>query len=865
MIPDISPFLDPGPGMTAFLASLGYPEDLLRFNYPVWLGPTVSRLPVVGFGRRAPQDMTTATLVAARSTDGAIEGLFTAARTLAAPVVILNRDNQVEIWAVPSEPGTEHQVNTAPEEDVTRLAEIYHSELDPNSLFSAKSMHRQLSLFPVDVDLLATARRDLFTQLMTRVKEAAILSTSPLPKDKRLREDRLIAGSQAVVGALAALMMRDKFGLSANGLELFDQARQLYPNYFNSLTPTLSSIQTLPQILEILGEGINYEALDPRIVSLVYEEAIVDESERLRSGIFYTPTQLAVRMLAHLPIEELAPEDRIILDPACGSGTLLLAAHDRLQDLTPVQWERDEMHTYVTRQLHGIDRDQFAVDIARLALLLHALPEGNRWDVSRRDSLATQLEPRQRPTVIVSNPPWKDIRSAGGRRHQVADDFLRWTLEALRPGGFFAILMPSSWLTSTTSGSLREIVQEKATVFEVWRLPDNAFTSARTAPCVLFGQTGTRTSRPWVFRRVLRRSNTENFYRTGIADEIHLAVEAKAARSGTYLRGPLDEAAPILNSMPTLESIATIQSGPVPEPPVSSRGGSGDFLWLKNAGDFQAFSTIDRSKLSRARFPEDFHRAGKHDGSIFLRPKLVISADRWPVNPWRLKVGVDTIGVIPRDSLHMVIPHQPDDQTIDALLAILGSAVASCWVDSYQTKLAIDTRLIRELPIPPPGPAWAVLANAGRRMRDASESPALAAVRAQELDAIVFQAYGLPQRVIRSLATHFGGFPAPEGSVRYPAPAAPATTDAPHTRTFGAVLDVEPEGKLRLWVPGATPDEGITEPVPQRFLGWHCVEGATFEIDMGTSLGRASFAFQRRSYQDFDAYLDGTPEISDHK
>src|SRR3954466_2998036 len=111
MTPGISPFLDPGPVMIEFLSSLGYPEELLRFNYPVWVGPAVSILPVVGFARRSPKDMTTATLVAARSSDGFTDDLFTAARTLAAPVVILSRADQFEIWSVPSEPGMEYRIN----------------------------------------------------------------------------------------------------------------------------------------------------------------------------------------------------------------------------------------------------------------------------------------------------------------------------------------------------------------------------------------------------------------------------------------------------------------------------------------------------------------------------------------------------------------------------------------------------------------------------------------------------------------------------------------------------------------------------------------------------------------------------------
>ena len=277
-----------------------------------------------------------------------------------------------------------------------------------------------------------------------------------------------------------------------------------------------------------------------------------------------------------------------------------------------------------------------------------------------------------------------------------------------------------------------------------------------------------------------------------------------------------------------------------------------------------AFGTVNRDNLQLIQFPDDFHRAGRHDGSIFQRQKLIISGDRWTANPWRLKVGLDNIGVIPRDSLHMVIPKDSADDTLYALLAILGSAFASAWIDSYVTKMAIDTSLIREMPIPLPGPVWSTLAAKGHQLVNAANSPALVAARARELDETVFHAYRLPERTRRSISAHFAGFPAPEGSIRYPnLPITPITKDG-HVQTFGAVIGLEDTSRLRIWVPGVTPDEGLPQPIPQRFMGWHCIEGATFDVDGADSLADAYYTFQRRSYQHFDNSPDGVTEVSDY-
>jgi hypothetical protein len=155
--------------------------------------------------------------------------------------------------------------------------------------------------------------------------------------------------------------------------------------------------------------------------------------------------------------------------------------------------------------------------------------------------------------------------------------------------------------------------------------------------------------------------------------------------------------------------------------------------------------------------------------------------------------------------------------------------------------------------------AWADLAKAAERMIEASGSPRLLSVRARELDNIVLRSYGLTERVRQAITRHFCGFVAPEGSVRYrQTPAALSPSDSAAVRTFGAVLGVDATSALRLWVPGVTSEEGTLQPVPNRFLGWHCVEGATFEVSINGALSDAKYFFQSRSYQ---AFAESKPVI----
>jgi hypothetical protein len=80
---------------------------------------------------------------------------------------------------------------------------------------------------------------------------------------------------------------------------------------------------------------------------------------------------------------------------------------------------------------------------------------------------------------------------------------------------------------------------------------------------------------------------------------------------------------------------------------------------------------------------------------------------------WRLKVGLDHRGVIPRQSLHMVIPRDEDPTILYALLAVLASSVASAWIGTISPRLYMSPKPLASMPIPVLadwGPALASLA-----------------------------------------------------------------------------------------------------------------------------------------------------------
>jgi hypothetical protein len=608
----------------------------------------------------------------------------------------------------------------------------------------------------------------------------------------------------------------------------------------------------LTSLLEVLGRGVNYMGVDSSVVSRVYEETVVTAAARARQGIYYTPPDLAQKIARAVPFEEVPPEARVVLDPACGSGTLLLAAHDRLVGLLPASVSSTAQQEYLRGHVIGYDSDPFAAEIAKLSLLLHSLPFGNGWQVETRDALDESAPAASHPvpTIVLSNPPWRGQRSVEGRRNEEAIAFLDRMLQIVAPGGFVAAVLPASWLQSRVARASRERLREHTELFEIWRLPEGTFESAAMAPCVVFARATKARHRAWVYRRV-RSEPSSNLSGADGVREHWLTIGYRSPLSSSLMRGPFDAIADALARLPKLSDIAEVDSAPVPEP--GREAGEGPFWLLRKAGDLPQYATPDRSDLVRVRYPEDFHKAGKSRGPSLRRSKILVSAKRSPANPWRLKVGVDTVGVIPRESFHMVVPRSGGEDELFGLLALLGSRLASAWVDTYEPKRTIDVNLLRAMPVPAAGRGWELLADAGRRLHEAAASAEEVSAIARAVDGLIERLYGLPDHVLHDLDQAFAGVRAPEGKPRYPGRGVAVFTEvSPEDRStdvFGAVLDVE-GGELRLWIPGNTPENGQPTPLTALFPGWLCVPGATFDVVLGRSLETSLYRYQSRAYLD---------------
>jgi hypothetical protein len=189
-------------------------------------------------------------------------------------------------------------------------------------------------------------------------------------------------------------------------------------------------------------------------------------------GIHATPPGLA-RVLVEQAVQAYGelPREITILDPACGSGSIL---HEAVRTL------RDGGYRGRVR-LIGFDDSPYAVDMTRflLSAAKHDWPEFGFYEIriEQRDSLDEQQWPTS--DIILMNPPFVSFRSLSSRQRAVLGNilgkfaggrpdlsmaFLERGVQSLAEHGVIASLLPAGVLSMTHAREWRRHLLDDAAV-----------------------------------------------------------------------------------------------------------------------------------------------------------------------------------------------------------------------------------------------------------------------------------------------------------------------------------------------------------------------------------------------------------------
>jgi hypothetical protein len=169
----------------------------------------------------------------------------------------------------------------------------------------------------------------------------------------------------------------------------FSPARSDYPEILgiDVFEPLIESkdqriLYALSRIVYVI-RTLRPQDIQEDLFGRLYQETIPFET-RKNLGAFYTNPD-AARLLAALAIERW---DSKVIDPACGSGTLLVEAYRRKASLAPVSMTREKLHSlFVGKHIYGIDAMQFAVHTASINLLSNLIELNVKPNIFQQDGI----------------------------------------------------------------------------------------------------------------------------------------------------------------------------------------------------------------------------------------------------------------------------------------------------------------------------------------------------------------------------------------------------------------------------------------------------------------------------------------------
>ena len=279
-------------------------------------------------------------------------------------------------------------------------------------------------------------------------------------------------------------------------------------------------------------DSYEIESLHSDIIGHVYED-LIPAQERKQLGQFYTPPEVA-DMICQWALRDA--NDRV-LDPACGSGTFLVKAYQKLSELKKTRGPKesqDDVHEQIINQLYGIDINPFPAQLTAINLAMRNISGPvSKVRVLQRDFFVVEPEtavlagfPVQTPRgaekefyievpkvdAVVGNPPYTrgqeippdtlssirkrmdpTLRKYGLQMHMRAGIepgiymyFVMYSTYFLREGGRLAMIVSNSWLQNMTAGPrFARFLLDKFRIHAVIDFAEQLFDDPEVATCIL--------------------------------------------------------------------------------------------------------------------------------------------------------------------------------------------------------------------------------------------------------------------------------------------------------------------------------------------------------------------------------------------
>ncbi|HEX3529089.1 MAG TPA: N-6 DNA methylase [Thermoanaerobaculia bacterium] len=526
---------------------------------------------------------------------------------------------------------------------------------------------------------------------------------------------------------------------------------------------------------------------------------LVPEEMRRALGQVITPQPIAryiLRAAGYRVGEEIL--ERILCDPACGSGVFLVEAiRTYLQALREARVPTAEWYPRILSRFIGLDVDPIACLFARfnLGLLLsrallswmqaHPRRVPGALPLYQRDTLETlaaQMEGEQdriTPPLlgafdfVVGNPPYRKVSPLSASLREAFQDslyghpnaygmFLHAGIDMLRPGGRLGFIVPRSMLSGLYFQNLRRMIETRTSIEELSLLAErkNVFPQVLQGTMVIIfrkteigeGPSGDHPVRTAIVRTAAELGNGGPGHVTSRVAQVARRLNGTTIwfvsdQERTY--SLLDK---ILGKHPLLGDSAVgcpAKTGPVVwnrvKPHLRPRGGDGTLplVWATDVGRFRfALATAGDTR------PAYLEETEKTRGLVTTGASVLIQRVTADEQAHRI---VASLSGLPARQRYFVENHLNLLQPVSAayidlhyLLGIVSSDIVEFLFRSMNGNTQVSATELNLLPVPR-GRFEPEIARLTGDLADA-RSPQQRASREGELNERVASAYGLTSR-----------------------------------------------------------------------------------------------------------------------
>jgi hypothetical protein len=782
----VLPPTHPVVALKPLLEECGYTGTRLKEGYA--FGPTA--VTYVGFATK-PWDFDSA-CIAVLAGRGDSEATARSCRGLGAPIVWVSHNGTIDWWIQHGAGPT--LFASKPLREFTEFVQQHKANLDPATVYRGKTIarvdkSRQLDF--VDAGFLPLLREEAGQKLHDLVQEMTNATLESLGKIEPSKQE-LRKVFTAVFRLLAGKILKDKGVRGFKGLDLANPSDVLavVEKHYNAGQAGLSIKgkweAAIASAASLSSKAGSFAVISPEALAYVYEHTLVTRSLRKKLGIHATPPWLVDYMVWRLYgwLSELPEANRHVFEPACGHAPFLLSAM-RLLRLEISDRSEADVHESLKCHIHGLEIDDFAIEIARLSLTLADIPNPNGWDLHNGDMYASAILQQKAAEcgILLSNPPYEAFTASEKERYRKigfpvrkpkAIEFLDRTLPWLPEGAVFGLVLPQTVLHGTQARDAREVLLRDFDIHEICLFADKVFEEGEPETVAVLGrrrEIGESIARTARYLRV-HEGGLQRFEQTYQPDSC-LEVQIDRFESDpfkSFLVPELPEVWTTLGENPSMSSSTDVGQGfsfakkdLLTEARKLAKRKTDDAVsaFLEGHSKVDIWDLPRLSWVSPSRTPVRPWRSGQATGM----PQVLVNYVRAMRGPWRIKAFLDYAGHAAINTYLTVRP-KPGGPSVEFLWAVLNSPIANAYVYCHTMQKHIYDGLIAKLPLPmywedsvrpveEAARAYLQVVKPSEAFALRADNQTAACEALLAMDAAVMRAYHLPLRLERAVLEVF--------------------------------------------------------------------------------------------------------------